>query len=216
MSTVTETRAAIKEALLGDVLETETEDENLELTEEIGTQTDTEEQAEVELVELEKKEPETKTEDKTKDKTKEKALAEIENLSEEPAETKTQVDPEKHEISEKYETLQQETKQLKKELKAAKAVLKQTIDNDLKNLGKEDLELVQDFAGSDDVLKQFRALTLLKKHGKIGNVQTEKPKRSRVAVDKTRVSKDQDTITKPRGLNETRRAVVEQFKKLAK
>lgn len=212
MSTVTETRAAIKEALLGDVVDTKTEEENLDLTEEIDTQTDTEEQAEVELVELEKKEPETKTEDKTE----EKVLAEIENLSEEPAETKTQVDPEKHEISEKYETLQKETKQLKKELKAAKAVLKQTIDNDLKNLGKEDLELVQDFAGSDDVLKQFRALTLLKKHGKIGNVQTEKPKRSRVAVDKTRVSKDQDTITKPRGLNETRRAVVEQFKKLAK
>ena len=208
MSTVTETRAAIKEALLGDVVDTKTEEENLDLTEEIDTQTDTEEQAEVELVELEKKEPETKTEDKV--------LAEIENLSNEPAETKTQVDPEKHEISEKYETLQQETKQLKKELKAAKAVLKQTIDNDLKNLGKEDLELVQDFAGSDDVLKQFRALTLLKKHGKIGNVQTEKPKRSRVAVDKTRVSKDQDTITKPRGLNETRKAVVEQFKKLAK
>lgn len=198
MSTLQETRDAVKKGL--EPVNTETKEEEIKV-----------EKKEVAQSEEKKEEAKAKL-----DQTIIEELKEIKNekVDEEITEKLSHNEKNDSVFEKEVKELKHEIKNINKELEAAKAVIKQSVDHDLSFLDNEDKELLAEFCSKDDPISTYRALTILKKHNKIGT-GTE-PKIARVSVDKTRVAASAEPRPRPKGIAETRRNVIEQFRKLAK
>lgn len=210
MADMTKAREAVKKAIIGETAE-DKENEVEEVTppaEEAQEESVNEEKEEVEIVAKKETKDDTKTTDKKEDDVANAAENEAEE-DEEDDKTKKQVSELKEKVTAQNEVIEK----LKDELDAALDVINIHLENVIPKLSKEDQKLIDDLADTSSPLARYRALTTLQKHSK---VSTSKKNAPRVSVDTTRVARADDTTAKPQSFNDARKAIRDQFLKLAK